>query len=75
MYLTNTFYVVKIKDKYYCSCSIFLYDLRGPFHTLEEAHLFLIEEAAKSSTDKEKTECVEIEKAYLFIRSDRVSLE
>jgi hypothetical protein len=76
--LTNLFYIGKIKDKYFIfeealDKGRMIYAAHpDPFHTIEDAHLWLIETARKLTTDKFKVLCVEIEKEYMFIRETEI---
>ncbi len=61
------FFIVKLKDQYYILEESRLSEMKGPFHTSELAHLWLIEKAKEESIkDKILIQCLEVEKQYVF---------
>jgi hypothetical protein len=63
----------KIKDKFYIFT---LQAMMGgvqftpgsqPFHTEEEAHSVLIEQAKENSTDEVKISCIEITRSFIYV--------
>lgn len=79
--LTNLFFIGKIKDKYFIfeeapnKGKMIYAAWQEAFHTIEDAHLWLIETAKEITTDKIKVSCVEIEKQYMFIRENLVEID
>jgi hypothetical protein len=70
--LSGTVFVGKIEEKYF---AFYIIPVEGgvafskaspPFHTLEEAHLFLLEKAKKESTTTVRFSVVEILKSYII---------
>lgn len=75
-FLTDVFYIGKIQDKYYIFVQTWkvkegmeFISLKGEFHTIEDAHLRLIE-IAKDQSRILNVKCVEVEKQYMFLKSE-----
>jgi hypothetical protein len=76
MELFSNYFIGKIRDKYY---TFFEMPVLGgvawsqgsdAFHTLEDAHQFLIDKCKEASTPTAKITCVEIAAQYMGIREE-----
>lgn len=77
--LMSTFFIGKVSDKYYVYeiqamfGGVTFANAEGPFHTSEDAHLWLIEKAKDMTDESQIMKCVEIERQFIFIKSAVVS--
>lgn len=76
-HLTDLYFIGKVKDKHFIfrqmagKGGLMVFGSDGEsFHTVEDAHLWLIEKAKEDSSDNIKYSCVEVEKEYLFLRGE-----
>lgn len=81
MQIMGNFYIGKIQEQYYAFYAMpemggVIYSIASPpFHTVEDAHHFLIEKAKSQSTDTFKITCVDMIQQYMFIGDEIVQPE
>lgn len=73
MRLFGTFSIGKVEDKFYvfyvmaANGGVMFSQSSPPFHTEEDAHLYLIEKAKEESTAEAKVSCIEITRSFMYV--------
>ena len=71
----STFFIGRTASKYYVYeiqamfGGVTFANAEGPFHTSEDAHLWLIDKAKSKSADDAPVNCIEVERQFVFIKS------